>query len=216
MSTPENPPNQDPPPVILEAPKPANAAAPVFADTPAPTDSGVAVSNPVPTSPVTPNEAGPSLTPVSDAVSQLAPAQDATVYGYDPQTGEPVLTPPAIYGYDTATGAPITTKPETREIMAYDVITGKPIYAPNADEIDSENWVIESYDRKTGKPIYRKHLSVKGDHEYFVNNVGTVYGDSPGHVMKKLYDVRNITVPLTDIGLIGLNSHEDSSTSTEG
>lgn len=189
---------------VTSAPAPNNQAGYVAPDTPAPV-----FTDPVPVVPVAP---APAPAPVSAPVA-TAPAA-APVADVPPTSAASDRGP--IVSYNTVTGEPIHENDvENREIIAYDPTTGKPIYKPTASEIDADNWVIESYDPRTGKPIYRKYMSVKGDHEYFVNNIGTVYGNSPGNVLAKIADVYNVLVKLADIHLVGLNTHEDSS-DTEG
>lgn len=122
------------------------------------------------------------------APTTVGPTQETRrIEYYDPQTGRPV------YASDTPQ--------KVQNVVGFDPQTGEPIYA-------NEGAKVTGYDPQTGRPVYANSLGVEGAHEYFVNNYGTVYGDSEGDVVTKLSKI-GVTAPIGDVRIQGVNTHKD-------
>jgi hypothetical protein len=65
---------------------------------------------------------------------------------------------------------------------------------------------IVGYSPTTGEPIYRTLLDLTGRYEYFVENFGTVYADSPEDVMAKVLKGTGENVPNSRITLLGVST----------
>lgn len=115
----------------------------------------------------------------------------------------------------SVTAAPDVTAPSTQQnvapdaavtpkIVGYDPVTGKPRF--EGDDSDQE---VIGYNPTTGDPIYRKKLSLTGTYEYFVQDVGTIYADTPAEAITHVKDVYDLNVNASQVHMCGLNSHTD-------
>lgn len=111
--------------------------------------------------------------------------------------------PPETTGDASATAPPLGQAPDPK-VVGYDPVTGKPKY--EGDVPDQE---IIGYNPTTGDPIYRKRLSLTGTYEYFVQDVGTIYADSPAEAITHVKDVYDLDVNASQVHMCGLNSHTD-------